>query len=348
MKYFSNTTNENKGCLIIAEIGINHNGDINLAKKLVKEAKKAGADAVKFQTWITEENTSRTAPKARHQKKTSDDNESQYDLIKKWELDLHQHQDIMKWANKEGIVFFSKPGSPGGLEILRQLNMPMIKIGSPDLTNLPLIKITADLGLPMILSTGMGTLGEIEEAIEIIYKTGNDRLMLMHCTSSYPTLPEQVNLRAIKTLQRAFALPIGFSDHSEGIEMAIAAIAMNAVAIEKHFTIDRGLPGADHKSSMEPGPFAEMVRCIRSLEKGLGDGMKKPHPSEKDSINNLRRSLVIAENVRAGTVLTPKLVGVKRPGTGIPPKYFDWAIGKKVTRDMQVDQVLTFKDIVSQ
>ena len=345
MKYFSNSPDEGKGCFIIAEIGVNHNGDVELAKKLVTKARESGADAVKFQTWITDENTSIYAPKARHQKSSIDDTESQLMLIKKWELNLEQHREIKEWAAKEGIIFFSKPGSPGGLEILRQLDMPMIKIGSPDLTNLPLINITAELGLPIILSTGMGTLGETEDALGVIYKTGNNKIMLMHCTSNYPTRPEEVNLRAIETLKTSFGLPVGFSDHTEGLEMALAAVTLGAVAIEKHFTIDSASSGADHSTSMEPEMFAKMVECIRNIEKGMGDGLKKVHPSEKDSIENLRRSLVLLKDVSAGTVLNDKLIGIKRPGTGMSPKYFDWVLGKKINCDLKKDQILSIEDL---
>ncbi len=346
MKYFSNMPDKEKGCLIIAEIGVNHNGDMELAKKLITKAKQSGADAVKFQTWITEENTGRYAPKAKHQKSSIDDSESQFHLLKRWELNLEQHLEIKAWAEREEIMFFSKPGSPGGLDILRKLNMPMIKIGSPDLTNLPLIKITAEIGLPIIISTGMGTLGEIEEALETIIRTGNDKIMLMHCTSSYPTPPNEVNLRAIDTLRHSFGLPVGFSDHSEGMEMSLAAVAMGAVSIEKHFTVDRTMIGADHNSSMESASFAAMVTCIRNIEKGMGDGIKKPLPSEKDNMDSLRRSLVVLRDLKKGTVLTSELIGIKRPGTGLSPKYFNWVIGKSINRDMKMDEVLSYQIIL--
>lgn len=347
MRYFSNTTDLNKGCLIIAEIGVNHNGDVDEAKRLITLAKRSGSDAVKFQTWMTVENTSIQAKLAQHQKSTGRASRLQFDLLKQWELNLEQHREIKEWADKEGIVFFSKPGSPGGLEILRQLDMPMIKIGSPDLTNLPLIKMTAECGLPIILSTGMGSLGEIETALEVVRRSGNNRIMLMQCTSSYPSRPEDSNLRAIETLSAAFGLPVGFSDHSLGMEMCIAAVALGAVAVEKHFTSDSTLPGADHSSSMEPEDFAEMVRCIRNVEKGMGDGVKRAYASEKDAMDNLRRSLVVLDDLKAGAVLTTDLVGVKRPGTGLSPAYLEWVIGKKISSDMARDQVLNLEDFLS-
>jgi len=341
MSYFL----KNRRVFIIAELGVNHNGDVQLAKKMISSAKSSGADAVKFQTWITDENTSCLAPKAEHQKNGIGDTQSQYDLIKKLELCYEEHCQLRDWARQEGIIFFSKPGSPGAVELLSKLNMELIKIGSPDLTNLPLITRTAALGLPLIISTGMGSLDEIALAVATAEETGNRELMLMHCTTAYPAPHDDLHLKFIETLQEKFAYPVGYSDHSDGWEASVAAVALGSCAIEKHFTLDKKLPGPDHRASLEPAEFKELVLKIRNTERALGLNQKKLGELELANRQTLRRSIVVVETIPAGTVLTSAHLAVKRPGTGLPPSRLTDLIGRITTRDLAVDTLLGEDDV---
>jgi len=330
---------------IIAEIGDNHNGSASLAKELIVAAKDAGADAVKFQTWITEEVFTRHAPKAEYQKKESNSEESLFEMNKKLELSFEDHKTLQNYANELDILFFSKAGSLTAVDMLFELNVPVIKIGSADLTYLPLLKKVAEKKIPIILSTGMGTLGEVEDAISIIYSISDADLYLMHCTSNYPAKVEDVNLKAIETLKTAFGLKVGYSDHTIGIEAAIVAVALGACMIEKHFTLDKNMEGPDHKASLEPSEFRNMVQAIRNIEKALGDGVKRPVVSEKEIMEKMRKSIVASKDIPPETVLGENNLTCKRPGTGIPSKYLPIFFGRKALSFIAKDEFLKWEDI---
>jgi len=329
---------------IIAEAGVNHNGDIRLAHKLVDAAKEAGADAVKFQTFKAENVVSKLADKAEYQKETTNSKESQYEMIKKLELSFEDFVKIKDYCDKKDIIFLSTPFDYESVGFLESL-VPLYKIGSGEITNLPFLEYVAKKGKPMILSTGMSTLGEVEEAVKtIINVTSSLPLTLLHCVSNYPAKYEDVNLKAMLTLKEVFELPVGYSDHTLGIEIAIAAVALGAKVIEKHFTLDRGLPGPDHKASLEPDELKKMVKAIRNVEKALGSGIKKPAQSELKVMKVARRSLVAARDIRAGEVIKESDILIKRPGTGILPKFKEIIIGMRLTRDVKKDNPFDWED----
>jgi len=331
-------------CFIIAEAGVNHNGDIRLAHKLVDAAKEAGADAVKFQTFKAENVVSKLADKAEYQKETTNSKESQYEMIKKLELSFEDFVKIKDYCDKKDIIFLSTPFDYESVGFLESL-VPLYKIGSGEITNLPFLEYVAKKGKPMILSTGMSTLGEVEEAVKtIINVTSSLPLTLLHCVSNYPAKYEDVNLKAMLTLKEVFELPVGYSDHTLGIEIAIAAVALGAKVIEKHFTLDRGLPGPDHKASLEPDELKKMVKAIRNVEKALGSGIKKPAQSELKVMKVARRSLVAARDIRAGEVIKESDILIKRPGTGILPKFKEIIIGMRLTRDVKKDNPFDWED----
>jgi len=332
-------------CFIIAEAGVNHNGDIELAKRLIDVAKEAGADAIKFQTFKADNVVTKNAPKADYQIKNTNSYESQYEMIKKLELSEDEFRELHRYARKKGIIFLSTPFDFESADFLEELGVPAFKISSSDLTNLPFLEYIAEKGKPIILSTGMGTLGEIEEAINTIKNAGNEEIILLHCITSYPAKFENLNLRAIKTLKEAFKLPVGFSDHSLGIYAPIIAVALGAVVIEKHFTLDKNLPGPDHKASLDPQELKEMIKWIRLTEKALGDGIKRPTPEEEKIKKIVRKSIVAKVNIPEGTVLTEEMIAFKRPGTGIPPKYYKEILGKKARRNIKVDEIISWGDI---
>ena len=332
-------------CFIIAEAGVNHNGDIELAKRLIDVAKEAGADAIKFQTFKADNVVTKNAPKADYQIKNTNSYESQYEMIKKLELSEDEFRELHRYARKKGIIFLSTPFDFESADFLEELGVPAFKISSSDLTNLPFLEYIAEKGKPIILSTGMGTLGEIEEAINTIKNAGNEEIILLHCITSYPAKFENLNLRAIKTLKEAFKLPVGFSDHSLGIYAPIIAVALGAVVIEKHFTLDKNLPGPDHKASLDPQELKEMIKWIRLTEKALGDGIKRPTPEEEKIKKIVRKSIVAKVNIPEGTILTEEMIAFKRPGTGIPPKYYKEILGKKARRNIKVDEIISWGDI---
>jgi len=334
---------EDEPTFIIAEAGINHNGDIELAKKLVNIAVECGVDAIKFQTFKAEKVVAKDTPKAEYQIKNTGTDESQYEMIKKLELSEDEFIELYNYTKKKGLTFLSTPFDFESADFLDDL-VPAFKISSTDLTNLPFLKYVAEKGKPIILSTGMGTLGEIEEAVNTIREI-NDDLILLHCITNYPASFESLNLRVIKTLREAFKLPVGFSDHSLGIYAPIAAVTLGAVVIEKHFTLDKNLPGPDHKASLNPEELKEMVNAIRLIEKALGDGIKKPTPEEKKIKKVARRSLVANVNIPKGTIIKREMIAIKRPGIGIEPKYLDVVVGKRARRDIKKDEVLKWGDL---
>lgn len=332
--------------LVIAEAGVNHNGDIKLAKELVDMAVECGADAIKFQTFKAEESTGVFAEKAQYQKENDLTKESQYQMIKKLELPFEKFKEIQNYCNKKGIIFISTPDGIESLDYLISLNIPLIKIGSTEVTNYEFLKKVGETGKPIILSTGMSTLGEVEKALEAIYSTGNKNIKLMHCTTDYPTNVKDVNLKAMETMRYAFKIEVGLSDHTEGFEAAIAAVALGATFIEKHITLDRNMNGPDHKASMPPQEYKEYIKHIRNTEMLLGDGIKKPTEREKVIINQVRRSIVAAKELESGTIIEKSMLTYKRPGYGIKPELSDVLIGRKLIRKVSKDEVIEWKDLI--
>ncbi len=333
----------NKKCFIIAEAGVNHNGSVEIAKKLIDAAKEVGADAVKFQTFKAEKLVTKDADKAEYQIKNSGE-DSQYNMIKSLELSEDEFRKIAEYSENKGLIFLSSPFDIESVDLLDEIGIPAFKIASGEITNFPLLKYIAKKGKPVILSTGMSTIGEVDEAINLMEKY-NDDITLMHCLTSYPAKKEEANLNVIKTLECTFKKPVGFSDHTIGIEMSVAAVAMGSGVIEKHFTIDKNLPGPDHKASLEPHEFAEMVKCIKNVEKGLGNGIKKPTKEEIEIKKLVRKSIVAKEDILKGTILEEEMLDVKRPGTGIEPKYLNEVIGKVLMEDIEKDTLIKWNQL---
>ncbi len=331
-------------CFIIAEAGVNHNGNINLAKKLVDKACEAGVDAIKFQTFKAENLVTKEAPKAEYQKNTTG-NGSQFEMLKKLELSFEDHISLKNYCTEKGIIFISTPFDFESVDLLEKIDVPIYKVSSGDLTNLPLLKYIANKNKPIILSTGMANLGEVEEAVEAIYKIGNKNLILLHCTSNYPTAYEDVNLRAMVTMKEAFKLPIGYSDHTIGIEVPIAAVTLGAKVIEKHFTLDKAMDGPDHRASLEPDKLKMMVDGIRNIEKAMGDGIKSCNRSEENTKSVARKSIVASRDIKKEEIITINDISFKRPEGGLRPKYLDLIIGKSATRDIYENEFIIFSDI---
>jgi N-acetylneuraminate synthase/N,N'-diacetyllegionaminate synthase len=330
------------GTFVIAEAGVNHNKDLELAFKLVDAAKEAKADAVKFQTFITEKSISRLCETAPYQKAQLGEKTTQFEMAKALELSFDDFARIKKYCDQKQILFLSTPDEIDSLEFLIGLDMPLIKIGSGEITNVPLLEALGKSKRPVILSTGASTLQEVNEALNVIYKEGNKEVALLHCVSEYPAPIEEVNLKAIQTLQNSFNLPVGFSDHTLGFEATIAAVALGAQIIEKHFTLDQSLPGPDHKASLDPKQLKELVQKIRNIEKALGDGLKKPAPCEAKNIQLIRRSLVLERDIKAGEAIQKSDLSVKKPGYGVSPSELDQVVGRKSKRFLKKDEVLTW------
>lgn len=328
--------------LIIAEAGVNHNGDINLAKQLIDKAKEAGADIVKFQTFVAEKCVSKTAKKAEYQLQTTNNNESQLEMIKKLELDTEAHHTLISYCQKVGIDFLSTPFDFESIKLLDSLGMQTFKIPSGEITNLPYLRMIGRLNKKIILSTGMSNLGEIETAISILTTAGTKRenITILHCNTEYPTPMEDVNLKAMQTIANAFHLPVGYSDHTQGIHIPIAAVAMGATVIEKHFTLDKNMEGPDHKASLEPHELKEMVQCIREIEEALGNGIKQESESEKKNKQIVRKSIVANKAIKAGEVFSEENLYVKRPANGLSPIEWDNVIGKVARRDFDEDECI--------
>jgi N-acetylneuraminate synthase len=351
---------------IIAEAGVNHNGSIALAEGLIDAASAAGADVVKFQTFKTGSVVSRFAPKAPYQVEQTGGDESQYEMIKKLELDDAAHRHLLAYCRSKNIVFLSTPFDLESLDFLvNDLKLPRIKVASGEITNAPLLLRAASTGKPVLLSTGMSTLAEVEAALGVVafgysgshseptmaafaaaYNSvaGRDalreRVTLLHCTTEYPTPFQEANLRALETLRTSFGLSVGYSDHTIGLSVSLAAVALGATVIEKHFTLDRTLPGPDHSASLEPAELASLVRSVREVEQSLGSALKAPTPSEKKNIPVVRRSLVAAHAIRGGEAFSEDNLTVKRPGTGVTPfAYWDY-LGKTASRDYAEDELI--------
>jgi len=327
---------------IIAEAGVNHNGSLDLAKRLVDVAVDAGADAVKFQTFKTENLVSRNAKKADYQKETTDTSESQFDMIKKLELDMDTHQKLIDHCQENNIMFLSTPFDNDSVNLLSDLGLQIFKIPSGEITNLPYLRHIGSLDKQVILSTGMSNIQEVEDALTILVGAGTlkENITVLHANTMYPTPMEDVNLNAMSTIQNEFGIAIGYSDHTLGIEVDIAAVAMGASVIEKHFTLDKTMDGPDHKASLEPKELKAMVSAIRNIEKALGSSEKKPSPSESVNIDIVRKSIVANQDIKEGDFLTDKNIAVKRPGNGISPMKWDNIINSIATKTYKADDFI--------
>lgn len=327
-------------CFIIAEAGVNHNGNLEMARQLVDAAAESQADAVKFQTFKTENLLTLDAPKARYQKETTGAAESQFEMIRRLELSADMHRELMAYCQDQGILFLSSAFDHESVQLLHNLDVAAFKVPSGEITNLPLLAQMARIGKPLIVSTGMAYLSEVEAAVRTIRETGNQDFTLLHCVSNYPADPSDVNLKAMQTMSAAFGVPVGYSDHTLGNEVPVAAVAMGASIIEKHLTLDNDLPGPDHRASLEPAQFVEMVQSIRRVEAAVGHGRKEPAPSEADTASVARKFLVAARDVPAGTTLTEELIALKRAGSGLEPAMLPYLIGRATKEPIPANGVI--------
>ena len=328
---------------IIAEAGVNHNGSIELAKKLIDVAVEAGVDAAKFQTFKTENLVSKSAQKASYQKENMNDGDnSQFAMLKKLELDVETHTELIKYCNSKKIMFLSTPFDLDSIDLLNELELPIFKIPSGEITNLPYLRKIGALKKRVVLSTGMADIGEIEDALDILTIAGTkkENITVLHANTMYPTPMEDVNLRAMQTIGTTFDVAYGYSDHTLGIEVDIAAVAMGATCIEKHFTLDKTMEGPDHKASLEPHELISMVKAIRNIEIALGSSVKKPSKSETPNIAVARKSIVASKTIKIGEIFTKKNISIKRPGNGINPMQWDEVIGTKAIKDYNEDELI--------
>ncbi|WP_312364780.1 N-acetylneuraminate synthase [Sphingobacterium sp.] len=331
-----------KKTLIIAEAGVNHNGDINNAFRLIDIAVEAGVDYIKFQTFKTEKLVSKSAKKAEYQiQNTGGKEDSQYAMLKKLELSPQDHEALINYCKKKGIQFFSTAFDLDSLEYLKHIGLELVKIPSGEITNLPYLRKAAKLFSKVILSTGMSTMNDISAAVEVFRGEGVTDLTILHCNTEYPTPMEDVNLKAMLAIKDQFHTEIGYSDHTLGIEIPIAAVALGASVIEKHFTLDKTMEGPDHAASLEPAELINMVAAIRNVEKAMGgNGLKEPSPSEQKNIAIARKSIVAATNINKGEVLSERNLAVKRPGSGISPMFWDEVVGKIAIRNFDEDELI--------
>jgi N,N'-diacetyllegionaminate synthase len=332
-------------CFVIAEAGVNHNGSLELAQQLVAAAAEACADAVKFQTFRADKLISATAPKADYQKENTGSAEQQLEMVRRLEMSESMTRSIAAHAAKLGITFLSTGFDEQSIDLLDEIGVPAFKIGSGDLTALPFLEFIGRKRKPVILSTGMSYLEEVQIGVETLRAAGCPDIALLHCVSSYPAHPEEANLRALRTLKDSFNMPVGFSDHFLENEISIAAVAFGANIIEKHITLDVNLPGPDHRASLTPEGFRNLVRSIRVVEKSLGDGVKQPTPGEQNVRDVARRSIVAARTIAKGVTITREMLAFKRPGTGIPPAHWTKVTGKCAVREIPFDSLITMKDL---
>ncbi|MDT0554147.1 N-acetylneuraminate synthase [Urechidicola vernalis] len=329
--------------LIIAEAGVNHNGDINLAKKLIDAASEAGVDYVKFQTFNSKKLVSKNAQKATYQKEnTNNKTESQLEMLQKLELSKEAHFELIKYCKSKKVKFLSTGFDLESIEFLNDLNIDLFKIPSGEITNLPYLRKIGGLGKPVIISTGMADMSEIEDAINVVIEAGTNKkdISILHCNTEYPTPMEDVNLKAMLSIKKEFNVNVGYSDHTLGIEIPIAAAAMGAKVIEKHFTLDNNMEGPDHKASLEPRDLESMVHGIRNIEEALGNGIKEPSKSEIKNKIVVRKSIVASTRINKGEILTESNIAVKRPGNGISPMLWDSIIGTKATMEYKEDELI--------
>jgi len=320
-------------CLVIAEAGVNHNGDLRLALELCDAARAASADVVKFQTFKTELLVTEQAGTANYQRQAIGSDMGQMEMLKGLELSEDEFRELKRHCDSTGIRFMSTPDEPESLRFLLSLGVDTIKVGSGEVDDLPFLRLIGQAGLPVILSTGMSYLFEVQRACETLKEAGADQVMVLHCTSEYPCPPNEANLRAMLTMKDALGLPVGYSDHTVGITVPVAAVALGAVVIEKHLTLDKALSGPDHCASMEPREFAEMVAAIRSVETSLGSGDKAPTPSECETRLLVRKSVVAARDIRKGEIMHANDLALMRPGIGLPPCELEAPVGKAADRD---------------
>lgn len=330
-----------KHLLIIAEAGVNHNGSIDMAKQLIEAAAVAGVDYVKFQTFKAEELVTKDAKQAEYQQRNAAD-DSQYTMLKKLELTPRQHEELIAYCQQKGVRFLSTAFDLESIEYLHSLNLGLWKIPSGEITNYPYLKKIAQYGEPVIMSTGMCSMDDVEQALNVLLKNGltKEQITLLHCNTEYPTPMQDVNLKAMLQMRDKFGIKVGYSDHTKGIEVPIAAVAMGADVIEKHFTLDRTLPGPDHKASLEPNELNAMVDAIRNIEQALGDGQKHVSVSEEKNMAIARKSIVAARDIKRGELLTEKNLTTKRPGSGISPMRWEDVIGTKAIRDFAEDELI--------
>ncbi len=331
-----------KKVFIIAEAGVNHNGSIELAKKLIDVASESRTDAVKFQTFKAQNLVSKSAQKADYQKQTTNNSESQFDMIKKLELDVDTHKELISYCKTKNIMFLSTPFDHDSIELLNDLGLEIFKIPSGEITNLPYLRHIGKLNKKVILSTGMADIGEIEDALDVLIQAGTkkENITVLHANTMYPTPMEDVNLKAMVTIGNTFDIAFGYSDHTLGIEVDIAAVALGACCIEKHFTLDKTMEGPDHKASLEPNELNEMVKAIRNIELALGSSVKKPSKSEIPNMQIARKSIVAKMDIKKGEILTEEKITIKRPGNGINPMRWDEIVGTIATKDYKEDELI--------
>lgn len=327
------------GVYIIAEAGVNHNGSFETACKLVDAAKAAGVDCIKFQTFKSENLVSHNAQKADYQKNTTGEG-SQIDMLKKLELSYNEFLSLKEYCDRSEICFLSTPFDFESIDFLNKIDMPFWKIPSGEITNYPYLAALAKTGKPVVMSTGMCTIDDIDAAVKALLENGTKDIRLLHCNTEYPTPFEDVNLNAMQTIKNRFGCEVGYSDHTKGIEIPIAAVAMGATIIEKHFTLDRNMEGPDHKASLEPHELCAMVSAIRNVEKALGTGIKEPSESEKKNIVIARKSIIAARDIKQGELFTEENLTVKRPGSGISPMRWNEVLGEKAKRDFVEDELI--------
>lgn len=329
-------------CFIIAEAGVNHNGDPEIAKLLIDVAADAGADAVKFQTFKAEKLVTKSAKMADYQVQNIGAEESQLDMLRKLELQYADHAELRDYANSKGLIFLSTPFDEDGIDFLRDLGVAAFKAGSGDLTNLPYLRKMAAQGLPMIISTGMAMMHEVRDAVDAINEVGNPGLVVLHCTTNYPCPEIEVNLRAMNTMGAGLGCLVGYSDHTDGVLVPQLAVAAGACVLEKHFTLDRNMEGPDHRASLEPHELKEMVRQVRHVEAIMGHGDKVPNDSELRIMQVARKSIVAAVDIPAGAVITEEMLEIKRPGTGISPKKLQDLLGKRAMGAIAAETIITW------
>jgi len=328
-------------CFVIAEAGVNHNGDLDLARELVRVAARAGADAVKFQTFSAERLVTASAPKAGYQAARTDPQETQRGMLERLELNAGEHRQLIQECERAGILFLSSAFDEESADLLEQLGVVAYKVPSGEITNLSYLRHLAGKGRCLIVSTGMSTLDEVGAAVGAIRETAQVPLVLLHCVSLYPAPAASANLLAMQSMREAFAVPVGYSDHTEGQTVALAAVALGADMIEKHFTTDRSLPGPDHAASLEPDELRLLVEGIRAVQSARGDGVKRPTPEEAATAAVARKSLVAARDIAAGETIERDMLTIKRPGTGLPPERLDWVVGRRARTPIGVGTVIT-------